>query len=340
MQRENIRKHTIRITMTAVFLGLALVLKSFLSFNIPIFGGNGLRVGFAGIFTAFPAFLFGPLYGGITSGLSDFIGFVINPTGAYIPWLSVCAFCGGFIKGMIWKLFKDRSVKNIKIVIAVILLVITVLGGTVWGVLRADGVNAAFVATESTVIQAELPIAEEELLQENLEKEEPEEITEKLIVRRAVANMKEKDISPITGVVLSLSNFSSASSLAGYINLVTLGPICVSVLGFILLGIDTLTARRRKNKLEANAVGQGGISLNKKLDIPYIRIFLSIFIAGLFVTTVNTGILKFYTAAWAGRSFWILLIPRLAEEILISIVQTYFISLLYGIYEMGAKRFK
>ena len=334
MKRENIRKNTIRITLTAVFLGLALVVKSFLSFTVPIFGGNGLRIGFAGIFNAFPAFLFGPLYGGIASGLSDLLGYLIKPDGAYIPLLSVSAFCGGVIKGLIWNLFRNRSVKRVKIVIAVILAVITVTGGAVWGCLRADGVNTAFVASSDTVLREELVPAEDALRQEL----PAEEITQKQIVRRAVQNLKEKEILPVTRVVLSFSNFASAASLAGYINLVTLGPVCVSVLGFLLLGIDSCTERKRRKKLSAETPET--VSLNGKTTmVPYVRIFLAIFIAGLFVTTVNTVILKYFLAAWANRSFWILLIPRLAEEILISIVQTYFISLLYGIYEMGAKRF-
>lgn len=344
MKKENVRKRTIRITLTAVFLGMALVAKSFLSFTIPVFGGSGLRVGFAGIFTAFPAFLFGPLYGGITSGLSDFIGYLIKPEGAYIPLLSVSAFCGGVIKGLIWRLFKDKSVKSFKIILAVMFLVITVLSGAVWGSLKADGINTSLIATENSVLCDYLDPAEQALRQENSEKEEPEEITHKLIVRRAISDLKETDISPVTEIVLSLSNYSSAKSLAGYINLVTLGPVCVAVLGFILIGIDSFLPRIRKRRIGKGnaqdfvpAVSETAIS---GTTVPYIRIFLTVFASGLFVTTVNTVILKYFIAAWVGRSFWLLLIPRIAEEILISIIQTYFISVLYGIYEMGAKRFQ
>ncbi len=344
MKKENIRKRTIRITLTAVFLGMALVAKSFLSFTIPVFGGSGLRVGFAGIFTAFPAFLFGPLYGGITSALSDFIGYLIKPEGAYIPLLSVTAFCGGVIKGLVWKLFKDKSVKHFKIVIAIILLVITVLSGVVWGNLKADGVNSSLIATQNSVLCDYMDSAEQALQKENLEKEEPEEITHKLIVRRAISDLKEKDISPVTEIVLSLSNYSSAKSLAGYINLVALGPVCVAILGFILLGMDSIMPKIRKKRINEktadNSVLVASETSVSQTTVPYVRIFLTIFASGLFVTTINTVILKYFIAAWAGRSFWLLLIPRLAEEILISIIQTYFISALYGIYRMSAKRFR
>lgn len=336
MKKENIRKCTVRITLTAVFLGLALVLKSFLSFTIPIFGGSGLRVGFAGIFTAFPAFLFGPLYGGITSGLSDFLGYVIKPEGAYIPWLSITAFCGGVIKGLIWKLLRNKSIPKLKAGIAMVLLIFTVFAGLVWGNLKADGISSSLVATQNTVLNEPLKTAQEALEKENADLEEPIEITHKLIVQRAVADVKETDISPITEMILSFSKYSSAKALAGNINLFTLGPVCVSLLGFLLLGIDSLACRRRKKVLQAEPAGNTVV----KTEVPYIRIFLAVFASGLFVTIVNTEILRFFIAGWAKRSFWLLLIPRLGEEILVSIIQTYFISALYGIYEMGVKRFR
>ncbi len=339
MKKENIRKSTIRITLTAVFLGLALVLKSFLSFTIPVFGGSGLRVGFAGIFTAFPAFLFGPVYGGITSGLSDFLGYLIKPEGAYIPLLTVTAFCGGFIKGLVWKLFKDRFARRSKTIIAVILLIVSVMAGVVWGNLKADGVNASLVATENTVLQGRLDTAEQELREENAGKEAPEEITHKMIVRRAVADLKETDISPITEAVLSFSNYASAKSMAGYINLVTLGPVCVSLMGFLFLGLSALVPYLRRRKKEKQPAANTDAAALKS-ETPYMKIFLAVFLSGLFVTTVNTVILKYFIAAWAGRSFLLLLIPRIAEELLVSIIQTYFISVLYGIYELGAKRFR
>ncbi|HBM81036.1 MAG TPA: ECF transporter S component, partial [Clostridiaceae bacterium] len=46
-----------------------------------------------------PAILFGPLYGGIASGILDVLGYMLKPDGAYIPWLTVTAIAGGIITG-------------------------------------------------------------------------------------------------------------------------------------------------------------------------------------------------------------------------------------------------
>ncbi|MCL2518674.1 MAG: ECF transporter S component, partial [Oscillospiraceae bacterium] len=113
------KKIIYRICLTAVFLAFAVVSKFFFSIPIPLFGVNGLRVGFAGVFTIFPAILFGPLYGGAASGLSDIIGYLMKPEGAYIPWLTVTAFCGGCLKGLIWILIMKR--KEIKFRVGVLI---------------------------------------------------------------------------------------------------------------------------------------------------------------------------------------------------------------------------
>lgn len=84
-----------RITISAVFLSLSLVLKTTLTFDLPLFGQNGMRIGISGIFSILPALLFGPGYGAAVSGLSDFLGFLIKPTGGYLPLLTISAAAGG-----------------------------------------------------------------------------------------------------------------------------------------------------------------------------------------------------------------------------------------------------
>lgn len=70
-----------RITISAVFLSISLVLKTTLTFDLPLFGQNGLRIGISGVFSILPALLFGPVYGAAVSGLSDFLGYLIKPVG-------------------------------------------------------------------------------------------------------------------------------------------------------------------------------------------------------------------------------------------------------------------
>ena len=66
-----------RMAVSALFLSIALVLKTFFSFQIPLFGQNGMSVGISGVFSMMPSLLFGPFYGAAVSGLSDLLGYLI-----------------------------------------------------------------------------------------------------------------------------------------------------------------------------------------------------------------------------------------------------------------------
>ena len=88
-----------KIVLTAIMTAMAVVVKSILPVTIPLFGG-GLKVGLAGIFTAFPARLLGSLWGGASSALCDFLSFLVNPQGGYQPLLTLTAFFGGCVKGL------------------------------------------------------------------------------------------------------------------------------------------------------------------------------------------------------------------------------------------------
>jgi len=162
---KNIRRSGImirNIAVSAVFLALALAVKLMTSFYIPVLGANGIKVGFAGIFTAFPAILFGPVYGGAVSAMSDFLGAVIAPSGAYIPWLTVTAFCGGFIKGVIWKLVRERSEKNMRVVLAALFAAFAVYGVTTHVLVNTDGAVNGFFPTEENVSERETLTAKRE----------------------------------------------------------------------------------------------------------------------------------------------------------------------------------
>ena len=70
----------------------------------------------------------------------------------------------------------------------------------------------------------------------------------------------------------------------------------------------------------------------------FIRIAVACVVTGVVITTVNTFILREVLAAWQGRAVLILLIPRVAEEVLSCILQAYIISLLFGIIYRGKLR--
>lgn len=139
-----------RMTFSAVFIALAVVAKLLLSFRIPLLGADGLRVSLAGVFTAFPAIVCGPVYGGIASALSDLIGHFAKPEGAYIPWLTIMAFVGGVMKGVIWRaLSRERKSRAFRTAVIVVLAALGVLGVSSHIALASDGVINSLTVTAS-----------------------------------------------------------------------------------------------------------------------------------------------------------------------------------------------
>lgn len=127
METRKNTQYTRKIVQTSVFIALALVIRS-LSYMIYIGGAPGMSISFSGIFTKFPAILFGPLYGGIAAGILDVLGYMMNPIGAYIPWLTVTAIISGVMIGFIWKLLKNIDVKKIQRGLLILFISIGMIG--------------------------------------------------------------------------------------------------------------------------------------------------------------------------------------------------------------------
>ena len=284
-----------RITITAVMTALAVVVKCALKLALTI-PGLGIQLSFAGIFTFFPAILFGPLYGGIASALTDLLGALIAPTGAYIPWLTLTAFAGGFIKGLVWIWLKKGITKRLTVIFASVLLLIGILGASFTIALNADGVMHGAIAS-----QTDLPT-----------KEAVEQMTE------------DGSLSPLSRAATSLAKYNKNTEknpdnyrkyLAADINLLTFGLMLSSLIGIIVVVCAYFIGRNR----------DGGVG--------YAKIFACLIISGIFVTTVNTFILKAFISSYADRSILILWVPRICEEVVICALQSVVISMLYGVAE-------
>lgn len=275
------------VTLTAMFLGLTAVCKLF-SFNIAIFGTSGMRVGFGGIFTAFPAILFGPVYGGMASAASDILGCLIDPQGAYNPLFTISAFLGGFVKGLTWMLLKKPNVKKLRIIIAVSFALVFVFGAAVYVSLASDGISNSIIASADTMPTPEY--------------------------------IENAELSPLSKLVVSrqsLTGKNYQTKLAGYINFSAFGITAVGIFGMLAVLIEFLYSRRKADKPEAYGV----------------KIFTSIFASEFFVTTINTIILKEMTFAtqWSSYPFAVVYLPRLAEGLIVCIINAYVITLLYTV---------
>jgi ECF transporter S component (folate family) len=133
--------HTRRIVLSALFLAIALVLRTFFRLYIPMFGESGMRLSIHGIFSIMPSILFGPVYGAMVSGLTDMLGHFVSPSGSWLPQLTLMAALGGFIRGWLWILLKKLSVEKMRVVLAGLGIIIVAAGGYHVYAFRADGIT-------------------------------------------------------------------------------------------------------------------------------------------------------------------------------------------------------
>lgn len=416
--RNVAQKQLYAAIFTALFVAMAVSVKSITKIPIPILGAGGMQISFGGIFTFFPAILFGPVWGGLASALCDIIGHFVNPTGAYIPYLSITAFAGGFIKGLVWKLVTKKREKAltipVKAVLASVFAVLLVLGCVFTASLKADGVITSAVSTKESVpfrhqIEAKelsplssvavglaqynkdtltltgakadergLAILPAAVLTDGTQikitkmnasvintegaryivipknytalasaegftlkntgltvyAEKPFKALSDLCTEQGIT-LVEGLPEEIDGVVYNYqfpeveSELSATVSdgtfkvkfsdtyrkyLSGYINFLTIGLILVGALGLVFMLVGLLVARFAK-------AGTGWGSR-------YLCVLVAVLVSGVFVTTVNTWILMACVANYAGRFFWVLYLPRIAEELFVSVAQAYLITLL------------
>lgn len=296
-KKKNTRKLLVAMTVTAVLTALAVVIKCFtkIAMTIP---GLGIQVSLGGIFTFFPAILFGPLYGGFASAMTDFLGAMIAPTGAYIPWLTLTAFIGGVLKGLIWIALRRGVGKKLAIIMLALMLVVGAVGAAFTISLNSDGVMKGVIAHR-----------------------------EDLPTKDQVASMTESgELSALSKAATSLAQYNKNTEknpdnyrkyLANYINLLTFGLELFALIGVIIVGVAALVYKIRKKD------GEG----------LFLRVAAAAVGSGVVVTTINTYILSLFVSAYAGRSLIILWVPRICEEVVVCIIQAIIITLLYGVLE-------
>ena len=71
--------------------GISIILTRIFSYTIPIAGFPVLRIGFGDIPVIISGMIFGPIAGALTGGVSDILGFMINPMVVHIPGLTISA---------------------------------------------------------------------------------------------------------------------------------------------------------------------------------------------------------------------------------------------------------
>lgn len=120
---------TKNIVSCGLLAGISIILTRVFSYTIPIAGFPALRIGFGDIPVIISGMLFGPVAGALTGTVSDVLGFMINPMGAfYIPGMTISAALRGFIPGLFYWAVKNNKIKLNFHFINIIFSILMVLG--------------------------------------------------------------------------------------------------------------------------------------------------------------------------------------------------------------------
>lgn len=112
------------ITTMAMLAAIAIILGMF-SINI----GNYIRLGFSGIPNGVVAYLFGPVAGGIFAGALDILKYMVKPTGAFFPPLTLVTILAGILYGcMYYK--KKLTLPRVLVTKFIVMLVCNVILNT------------------------------------------------------------------------------------------------------------------------------------------------------------------------------------------------------------------
>ncbi len=144
------------IAVVGVFLAIAVVLDGFGSIRV----GEFLKINFTFLPLALIGVLYGPTPGFLSGILVDVIGYLVNPIGAFIPWLALITGLEGLIYGFVlYNLKPEKTVKQfIRIVIARALvcficnLVLNTIALYSYGFIVGESIWALFVARIATNI--------------------------------------------------------------------------------------------------------------------------------------------------------------------------------------------
>ncbi|MBF4694036.1 folate family ECF transporter S component [Fusibacter ferrireducens] len=142
---------TSSLVKAALLAAISIVLTRVFSIMVPLGGLPALRVGFGNIPIILSGMLFGPLAGGITGLISDLLGYIMSPQGAYFPGFTLSSTLLGIIPGVLYKTLKIQKQRfNYNYVNAMMVLSLAV--GIIWVLFRSEvvGVNNGHLILNDT----------------------------------------------------------------------------------------------------------------------------------------------------------------------------------------------
>lgn len=117
--------NTKTLTIMSLLIALEIVLSRFLSIS-----AWNMKIGFSFVPVVIAAILLGPLQAGLVGALSDFIGAILFPIGAYFPGFTLTTFLTGAVFGLF--LHKQQDLKRILTAVLVNQFVLSLFLNTLW----------------------------------------------------------------------------------------------------------------------------------------------------------------------------------------------------------------
>lgn len=115
-----------KMTVTlGLLVAIQIVLSRFCSIN-----AWNIKIGFGFVPIAVAAILYGAVPAGIVGALSDFLGAILFPIGAYFPGFTLTAFLTGIVYGVCFH--KKQSIGRILGAVSITQLVLSLLLNSLW----------------------------------------------------------------------------------------------------------------------------------------------------------------------------------------------------------------
>lgn len=119
-------KKTRNLVFLSLLIALNIILTRFGSIQTHI-----VRIGFGFLPLALASMMFGPILGGAAAAISDILGMMIYPSGAYFPGFTLTAFISGALYG-IFLYEKPKSIPRIILSVLTVTIAADIILNTLW----------------------------------------------------------------------------------------------------------------------------------------------------------------------------------------------------------------
>ena len=143
---------TKKLVHVALLIAIQIVLSRFLSISTPI-----SKIGFGFLPIAICGMLYGPVWGGVCGGLSDFIGAILFPIGAYFPGYTLCAVLTGLVFGFFLS-NQNKRISSLCFAVLIDCLIISLFINTYWISFTTGNPYLVMVASRLPQVLVMIPV--------------------------------------------------------------------------------------------------------------------------------------------------------------------------------------